>query len=466
MSGANPFAALFQDSNKAESSKRKLNDILEEIFCFTIDPDRSKSKGFLYLEEVRNVHEKTELDINLLQYALFERKLNEIEVENKDAIKDKIIQNVATAIIQPDIYSGQNIAGELVNILKEAQPYCDTFLTESGKAVLVEEKNNKDSLLKFVQAMNRLVTNELIKMSLINMDNSIFNYFNSMVSNDFLAELFIDCCSPNRASVGSDYAVTPIGALFNISALPKAPSGKYEHFTSPMDQTGNSRAEGIIWSILDRLNENIQSILMSLLKCGPAVKSKTLEWLGNCLRNNTHRGNLWNSQAPPELNPANYTNVTDGFMINVCGVLLKMCQPFCSNFRDNKVLKVDPTYCAVPDDKAEAKNIHMQGMSSETCFLPAASSDDLEEERLMANSYGFITECFFMAHKAIDLGYRVAVDKLIRQNIEMGRIERAFNDALQQAAGNSDLVGTIRDRMNEELTKYLSLKCQLSDPVL
>lgn len=35
----------------------------------------------------------------------------------------------------------------------------------------------------------------------------------------------------------------------------------------------------------------------------------------------------------------------------------------------------------------------------------------------------------------------------------MGRIQRAFNDALQQAGGNSDLVGTIKDRMSEELSK-------------
>lgn len=48
----------------------------------------------------------------------------------------------------------------------------------------------------------------------------------------------------------------------------------------------------------------------------------------------------------------------------------------------------------------------------------------------------------------------------------MGRIERAFNDAIQQSGGNSDIVETLKDRMKEDLTKYLSLKCQLSDPNL
>lgn len=58
----------------------------------------------------------------------------------------------------------------------------------------------------------------------------------------------------------------------------------------------------------------------------------------------------------------------------------------------------------------------MQDLSGETCFLPVASNEDLEEERLMASSYNFITECFYMSHKAIDLGYKVGVDKLVRQN--------------------------------------------------
>lgn len=59
----------------------------------------------------------------------------------------------------------------------------------------------------------------------------------------------------------------------------------------------------------------------------------------------------------------------------------------------------------------------MKDMASETCFLPVSADDGIEEQRLMADSYNFVTECFYMAHKAIDLGYRVGVDKLIKQNI-------------------------------------------------
>lgn len=59
----------------------------------------------------------------------------------------------------------------------------------------------------------------------------------------------------------------------------------------------------------------------------------------------------------------------------------------------------------------------MKNMSSDTCFIPVALDDGIEEQRLIADSYSFVTECFFMAHRTIDLGYRVGVDRLIKQNI-------------------------------------------------
>lgn len=84
-----------------------------------------------------------------------------------------------------------------------------------------------------------------------------------------------------------------------------------------------------------------------MLRSSPKIKSKTLEWLGNCLQHNLPRGKLWSTHAP-ELNPDIYTNVTDGFMINMCNLMMRLCQPFCCRIRDEKVLKVDPTYWAVP----------------------------------------------------------------------------------------------------------------------
>ncbi|VEN40294.1 unnamed protein product [Callosobruchus maculatus] len=503
MSSTKSNSALLENTNT--KGNNTINDTLEDIFGFTIDPSHGESRGLLYLEEVRNVHDKKELDLNLLQYALFERlfmcnedipqkggnedshvwgskvikylytclkNLHQCSVklkpEEQKEIRDKIIQNVATPIMQSDLYADQDIAADVLQILKDGEPEAGAFFIDACKKVLEEENNNNESLRKFIDAMNKIVVDELIKSFITGFPISVFNYLNVIASNAILGEIFMDSCIPKKRDVGSEYALTPIGALLNLSALPKSPIGKYEHFTNPMDPVGNSSTETLLWSLLDKLNQNLHQFVLAMLRLSPKVKDKMLAWLGDCLRFNSDRGKLWNAQLAQtaDLNPAVYRNVTDGFMLSLCNLLLSLCQPFCSKIKDEKILKIDPTYCAVPNDQLESKNVHMFDMSKETCFLPVSSNEGAEEERLTADSYNFMTECFYMAHKSIDLGYRVGVDKMLQLNHELARIERAFNDAAEQHGVYSDLVGTVKDRMSEELSKYLSLKCTLSDPNL
>lgn len=59
------------------------------------------------------------------------------------------------------------------------------------------------------------------------------------------------------------------------------------------------------------------------------------------------------------------------------------------------------------------KGIHLPGMNTETCLIP---NDSDEEKLLVAEKYNFVTECFYFAHRAINLGYQVTVDKLVRLN--------------------------------------------------
>lgn len=52
---------------------------------------------------------------------------------------------------------------------------------------------------------------------------------------------------------------------------------------------------------------------------------------------------------PPQLFPnENNSQVSDGFMHNFCSIMLRLCRPFCTNYREGKILRVDPTYPAVP----------------------------------------------------------------------------------------------------------------------
>ena len=85
---------------------------------------------------------------------------------------------------------------------------------------------------------------------------------------------------------------------------------------------------------------------MSFIRLNENIRNRTLNWISKCLKANESKTKIWNSflthsgYATPD-------TVSDGFMINLLQVLLKMCQPFCNDLNILKVLKVDPSYCAL-----------------------------------------------------------------------------------------------------------------------
>lgn len=95
---------------------------------------------------------------------------------------------------------------------------------------------------------------------------------------------------------------------------------------------------------MDALNESLQKVFHLLLKCSIEVRHLTLQWIGDCLYSNANRGKLWNAQNDVVF--STMLCVSDGFMLNLGNVLLRLCQPFCIKENESKVPKIDPTYCA------------------------------------------------------------------------------------------------------------------------
>jgi len=102
--------------------------------------------------------------------------------------------------------------------------------------------------------------------------------------------------------------------------------------------------ESTIWLAMNSLSEALDKVFHSLLKCSTVLRHLTLQWLSNCLYANANRGKLWNSHM--EMGLLGVLCVSDGFMLNVGNVLLRLCQPFCIKLNDAKVPKIDPTYCS------------------------------------------------------------------------------------------------------------------------
>ena len=69
------------------------------------------------------------------------------------------------------------------------------------------------------------------------------------------------------------------------------------------------------------------------------------------------RAKIWSNQMlPPMIFGAMYGS--DSFFLNLCSVLLRLSRPFAQP-RNNKLLKIQPTYCMAT--AKPASGIHMKG---------------------------------------------------------------------------------------------------------
>lgn len=89
--------------------------------------------------------------------------------------------------------------------------------------------------------------------------------------------------------------------------------------------------------------------------------------------------------------------------------------------------------------------VHMKKLSDETCLVP---SSEEAPKPCSKGSFSFITECFFMTHRALKLGFHVVLDKTQILYQEIARMQRALED---QNAGPH--LETLRERMEMNMTR-------------
>lgn len=188
MSESNPFTALMNegisdpisDNTKDKPEKEPNTALLERIFAFSLNEKEAKEKDYKYMGDLLLTDEKLKLDRNSLSYCLCERlfsfsddssELDEINSftnhsrENKviiylyscykvymdetldqrddyDFIKQEILKNTATAFINPEIYSGQNLFRQLLDVLMFDDFYSD-FYGGLCEAIEIEDGNGE-----------------------------------------------------------------------------------------------------------------------------------------------------------------------------------------------------------------------------------------------------------------------------------------------------------------------------------
>lgn len=494
-------------TSKSNLLDEKLNNLVENVFLITIDKVPKKGKQLVFLEEVA-AYGGSLLNLELLEQALFERimlsnptdflipsnivkdqvdqlaaetkvitylfktfvrnekSINDNDCVNKEncqKIRELILRNVSTAIKQPMLYEEQVISSQLLDLFKDLDEDTDLktqFLTLLAKEVMSEDEEEGLKALKLFTFPALLEAHKALKMaSLGSMEVWIMPFllaFSSDKTNPKLGEIVLDFTTPPDNSDGIRYSDSLFGQLLSLSIMPKNHGGPYEFYENmySINITAFQSLSATLWNYLTILQDQIQTLFKSFLLIGGQAKEKMLKWIGNCLSANMQRGQIWNAHTMAGIGA--FTSAPDSFMVGLAAVLLRLCKPL---FKPSlKVLIVDPTYCSVKEEEKHEKGVHMKDVVKETCLLPVEEN----EERIVADKYNFVTECFFMTHKAIDLGYRVCIEKLIRMSRELHQLQAAYQDTAMQ--GGADVAGNIMQLLSSKTQQFLCLHNLIVEP--
>ncbi|XP_046484062.1 ubiquitin conjugation factor E4 A [Neodiprion pinetum] len=496
--------------NTAAEADAFINDIVEEVFGLTLHSDGAKIKSgrqLVFLEDLAAALAPQDwMDAESVEHAIFERLMlsnpgakivdnkNEKQTNSIDDhvseteiipylyesyrrllrykpshrlhdtienITRIVVRNVGTAMQEPDLFQSQEVHKQFIALFMDGGVVgqeLTSFVTDIVNELNSEDRDESLSVIStaFTPILNS-IHQEVAQSNLLVFRQYWFGLLQTFASVEGLA-LFLISHSTPRAMQGKAYSDTLLGALLCLSCLPKTLEAPFDFFDKPLQQSVTSM-EGNIWTALDALSESLHKVFHTLLKCSTDVRHKTLKWIGDCLHANAGRGKLWNSHSDAGLTMT--LTVSDGFMLNLSSILLRLCQPFCTKLNDSKLLKIDPTYCSVEaqnEEESKTRGLHAKGLSGETCLIPIPEG----ETRPAAETFGFVTECFYLTHRALDLGYRVVLEKLLRANQDLARMRRIYSDA--QGGGNSEVLEAITTRMEMEMTKYLSLRASLLAP--
>lgn len=118
---------------------------------------------------------------------------------------------------------------------------------------------------------------------------------------------------------------------------------------------------------------------------------------------------------------------------------------------------VDPTYCAVRDEDRQNKQVNMIKAYEETCLLP---TEENKERITSQKQMSFVTELFYLTHKAYELSYRSCIDRFARISRELHNLQAAYQDVANSERNNDTLLRMLK----EQLQQYLCLRNCLIEP--
>ncbi|XP_037828804.1 uncharacterized protein LOC119616505 isoform X3 [Lucilia sericata] len=480
----NPFAALLGEvkSDQSSSTKRALlcladvivsdigvgTEMGEELLGHAIFERLMLTDTKDYLVVGPQAEDALEIDTIIYLHRAFvaceqARQRYPERGSDCDKINSLIITNASTCMRQPDLYPGRSIWQQWKQLMENSENTDSTdvmdFLVQCIQKIYADDEPLEAlGALKanFYPLLGKIQT-DISQANLITLKKNVFWLLSFFVRDKRipqLGEVLIDYTMPNPNTNGGAYMDTLFGHLFSLSIMPKNQNGPYEFFSELSLESKST--DPALWQCMSSHQNALFSLIKQLLVQSPTTKQKALQWFAKCLHANVARGHLWNN-LNAGLNNFVHQNASDAFMIGLTSVLLRLCAPLCEP--SMKVLLVDPTYCAVPEDERQAKQVNMIKAFEETCLLPTEENT----KRVTAEKFNFVTELFFLTHKAYELSYRASIERFTRMTRELQNLRTAYQD-VASTDPNNDMAKNLLRMLKEQMQQYLCLRNCLMEP--
>ncbi len=483
----NPFLTLLHTSLRREQDK-----YLQKIFCLSVDPLNKPGIVYLPTETPDGLW-----SLNFLGLLLSKRlDMSKSQLINSLIVpEDELIQALETRPIiylstcylkcyetfQNVVSCGSTISKEVLCTMKKAivsktahvfqkhlhentakhvwqllmeyhdnasmialsQWMEDTYLELSSKGMASVLKKLIDQILNRAQK-------EIKETPLLSLHEDLFHVVKYFVKTPQLSLLFMGKQLEGVNVDGSSYMETLIGTILRKSCFADV-GEQFEHFkgeTSRMTQADIQITTSKIHYCLDLVQETIADVFMSLFKVNDQTKHLALLWIGRCLHANKSKNSLSASA---------FKNASEGFLINLSSVLLRLSLPLS---KKKNIFRVDPTYNAKKFKPAQWEvHIHLIEADKATTLLPKGDDpiDCLEV-------YNFISDIFFLTHKSMDLWLKPVQDMYAKVTKDCDVRAKEFNKNLKSNQLSLEILNNMRSNLDRVMMAYYCIRSSLLVP--
>ncbi|KIO29369.1 hypothetical protein M407DRAFT_70531 [Tulasnella calospora MUT 4182] len=256
--------------------------------------------------------------------------------------------------------------------------------------------------------------------------------------------------------------LTLLGAPARLSIFTREfPRIGTTYFSDPEKRT-RSDVEGSnnnLRATLHVLQQSLFSIINAVVRSGPTPREACLSYLAAALNLNLRRGGM-------RIDPA--TVASDGYMINLQTVLLRLAEPFL-DAKFSKIDKVDPTFLAHSTRLDVSEETRIKATSDEA----KAFSDEVNQQfGSNPQAPNFISEVFYLTAAFNHYGFvrtlstHDALEKSlqdIQDHLESVEADRSYIGTPAEAQVTAAIENVKREKTNRLITIF-TYQVQLLDP--